>query len=37
MMRVVTGNDDIVKKLWVDQEVVVGTDARQLTEFMVRG
>ena len=37
MMRVVTGNDDILKKLWVDQEVVVGTDARQLTEFMVRG
>jgi len=37
MMRVVTGSDDIVKKLWVDQEVVVGTDARQLTEFMVRG
>jgi ABC-type Fe3+ transport system substrate-binding protein len=36
-MRVVTGNDDILKKLWVGQEVAVGTDARQLTEFMVRG
>ncbi len=37
MMRVVTGSDDIVKKLWVDQEIVVSNDARQLTEFMVRG
>lgn len=37
MMRVTTKSDDIVKKLWVDQEVVVGTDARQLTEQMVRG
>ena len=37
MMRVVTGSDDIVKKLWVDQEVMIGTDARQLAEFMVRG
>jgi iron(III) transport system substrate-binding protein len=37
MFRMITGSDDVVKKLWVEQEVVVSTDARQLTEFMVRG
>ncbi|MFN0074613.1 MAG: extracellular solute-binding protein [Chloroflexota bacterium] len=37
MFRMITKSDDVVKKLWVDQEVVLGNDARQLTEFMVRG
>jgi iron(III) transport system substrate-binding protein len=37
VMRLKTGNDDIMKQLYVDQEVVVSTDARQLTELMVRG
>jgi iron(III) transport system substrate-binding protein len=37
VMRLKTGSDDIMKQLYVDQEVVVSADARQLTEFMVRG
>lgn len=37
MMRLQTGGDEIMKRLYVDQAVVVSTDARQLTEAMVRG
>jgi ABC-type Fe3+ transport system substrate-binding protein len=37
VMRLMTSGDDIMKRLYVDQEVVVSADARQLTEFMVRG
>lgn len=36
VMRLTYG-DDILKQLYKDQEVVLSTDARQLTEFMVRG
>ncbi|MEK7217072.1 MAG: extracellular solute-binding protein, partial [Chloroflexota bacterium] len=36
IMRLGLG-DDIMKKLWKDQEVVLGRDTRQLTELMVRG
>jgi iron(III) transport system substrate-binding protein len=36
-MRVKTGGDAIMTQLYKDQEVVVSLDARQLTEFMVRG
>ncbi len=35
-MRLAYG-DDIVKKLWVDQQVVLGRENRQMTEQMVRG
>jgi len=35
--RLNLGRDDIVEQLYKGQEVTVGTDARQLTEFMVRG
>ena len=37
MMRIKTGDDSLMKKLYVDQEIVVSADARQLTESMVRG
>jgi iron(III) transport system substrate-binding protein len=37
VMRLKSGDDGIIKRLYVDQEVVLGTDARQLTELMVRG
>jgi iron(III) transport system substrate-binding protein len=36
VMRVKTGGDDIMKQLFKDQEPLISTDARQLTEFMVR-
>jgi iron(III) transport system substrate-binding protein len=36
-LRLKTGNDDLIKQLWKDQDAVLSTDARQLTEFMVRG
>jgi iron(III) transport system substrate-binding protein len=36
-LRLKTGNDEIIRQLWKDQEVVLSTDARQLTEQMVRG
>jgi iron(III) transport system substrate-binding protein len=36
VMRLKLG-DDIIKRLYGDQEVAVSVDARQLTEFMVRG
>jgi iron(III) transport system substrate-binding protein len=36
-LRIKTGSDDIIKQLWKDQEAVLSTDARQLTEQMVRG
>jgi iron(III) transport system substrate-binding protein len=36
-LRMKTGSDDIVRQLWKDQEAVLSTDARQLTEQMVRG
>jgi ABC-type Fe3+ transport system substrate-binding protein len=36
-MRLKTGNDEVIKQFFKDQETVVGTDARQLTEQMVRG
>jgi iron(III) transport system substrate-binding protein len=36
-LRLKTGNDDIIRQLWKDQEPVLSTDARQLTEQMVRG
>lgn len=37
VMRVKTGSDDVIKQLFKDQEPTLSTDARQLTEFMVRG
>lgn len=37
VMRLRTGNDDIIKQLFKDQEVQLTTDARQPTELMVRG
>ena len=37
MMRVVTGNDDILKKLWVDQEVVAAQTLASSPNSMVRG
>lgn len=37
VMRLTSGDDEIIRKLFVGQEVVLGTDARQLTEFMARG
>jgi iron(III) transport system substrate-binding protein len=37
IMRLRTGDDSLMKRLYVDQEVVVSADARQLTEGMVRG
>jgi iron(III) transport system substrate-binding protein len=36
-LRLKTGNDDIIRQLWKDQDPVLSTDARQLTEQMVRG
>lgn len=36
-VRLKTGNDDIIKQLWKDTNAVLSTDARQLTEQMVRG
>lgn len=36
VMRLAYG-DDIIKRLWKDQEVVLSRDERQLTESMVRG
>jgi iron(III) transport system substrate-binding protein len=36
-LRLKTRNDDLIKQLWKDQDPVLSTDARQLTEFMVRG
>ena len=32
-----TLGDDIIKKLFVDQEPVLSRDTRQMAEFMVRG
>lgn len=37
VMRIKSGSDDIIKQFYRDQEPTLGTDARQLTEFMVRG
>jgi iron(III) transport system substrate-binding protein len=37
VMRLKSGDDGIIKRLYVDQEVTLGTDARQLTELMIRG
>jgi iron(III) transport system substrate-binding protein len=37
VMRLKMGNDDIVKKLFKDQETTLTTDARQPTEAMARG
>jgi ABC-type Fe3+ transport system substrate-binding protein len=37
MMRIKTGDDNLMKRLYVDQEIMVSADARQLTEAMVRG
>src|SRR3569833_2081947 len=37
MLRLKTGCDVAIKHLFKDQEPVLSTDARQLTEFMVRG
>jgi iron(III) transport system substrate-binding protein len=36
-LRIKTGSDDIIRQLWKDQEAQLSTDARQLTEQMVRG
>jgi ABC-type Fe3+ transport system substrate-binding protein len=36
-IRVKTGSDDIIKQLWKDTEALLSTDARQLTESVVRG
>jgi iron(III) transport system substrate-binding protein len=36
-LRLKTGNDDIIRQIWKDQQAVLSTDARQLTEQMVRG
>jgi iron(III) transport system substrate-binding protein len=36
-LRIKTGSDDIIRQLWKDQEALLSTDARQLTEQMVRG
>jgi len=35
-MRMTFG-DDIIRRFWKDQEVVLSRDIRQMTEFMVRG
>jgi iron(III) transport system substrate-binding protein len=35
--RIHTRGDDVVRQLFKDQEPTISTDARQLTEFMVRG
>ena len=35
--RLKTGNDELISQLWKDQEAVLSTDDRQLTEQMVRG
>jgi iron(III) transport system substrate-binding protein len=36
MLRLLYG-DDIIKRLWKDQEVTLGRDERQMTESMARG
>ncbi|MEK7216439.1 MAG: extracellular solute-binding protein [Chloroflexota bacterium] len=36
VMRLALG-DDIIKRVWKDQEAVLSRDLRQMTEFMVRG
>jgi iron(III) transport system substrate-binding protein len=36
-VRLKTGNDEVIKQLWKDTNAVLSTDARQLTEQMVRG
>jgi iron(III) transport system substrate-binding protein len=36
-IRLNSGSDDFMKDFYVDQEVVLSTDYRQMTEFMVRG
>jgi iron(III) transport system substrate-binding protein len=36
-MRLKTGDDDIIRKFYKDQEVALSKDARQMTDFMVRG
>jgi iron(III) transport system substrate-binding protein len=36
-LRLKTGTDDVIKQLWKDTNAVLSTDARQLTEQMVRG
>jgi iron(III) transport system substrate-binding protein len=35
--RIHTKSDDVVRQVFKDMEPVISTDARQLTEFMVRG
>jgi iron(III) transport system substrate-binding protein len=35
--RINTKSDDVVRQVYKDMEPVISTDARQLTEFMVRG
>ncbi|HEX3245465.1 MAG TPA: extracellular solute-binding protein [Chloroflexota bacterium] len=37
VMRLKTGDDDIIRKLYKDQEVLLATDPRVSTEDMVRG
>jgi iron(III) transport system substrate-binding protein len=36
-LRIKTGSDDIIRQLFKDQDALLSTDARQLTEQMVRG
>jgi iron(III) transport system substrate-binding protein len=36
-LRLKTRDEDILRKIYKDQEAVLSTDARQLTEFAVRG
>ncbi|HEY1296171.1 MAG TPA: ABC transporter substrate-binding protein [Chloroflexota bacterium] len=36
-LRLKTGSDDVIKQVWKDTNAVLSTDARQLTEQMVRG
>jgi len=36
-LRIKTGSDDVIKQVWKDTNAVLSTDARQLTEQMVRG
>lgn len=36
-LRLKTRDDDVIRQIWKDQEAVLSTDARQLTEQMVRG
>lgn len=36
-LRLKSGNDDVIKQVWKETNAVLSTDARQLTEQMVRG